>query len=120
MRFAYLTLDEVNHHLALALAIKHNVCLDVQARPEAIQERKFDAVLCDPDSFPAEDRETNFATVLTCPLHNPVAVHSYNFSADQLQVLRARGALIAHRLGTELFVRIVNAVNDARQEKTVA
>jgi hypothetical protein len=115
MRLAYLTLDEVNQHQALTLATEHNVSLDVHARSDAIAEQEFDAVLYDPDSFPARDRQANLRTVLAGPLHHPVAVHSYNFSADQLEVLRARGVIVvvARRLEADVFAEIVNAVSGA-------
>jgi hypothetical protein len=120
MRVVYLTLDEVNQHLASAFADEHGVSLDVQARPEDVGERECDAVLYDPDSFPPDERQANLTTVLACPLHRPVAVHGYDFSADQLHVLRKLGAIVARRLGTEVFARLVTAVRDAHRRQTVA
>jgi hypothetical protein len=120
MRVAYLTLDEVNQHLALAFAAEHDVRLDVYARPEAIGELEYGAVLYDPDSFPPEERQANFTTVLDCPLNRPVAVHSYNFSADQLRVLRRRGAIVARRLRSKVFARLVSAARAAQRRQTVA
>jgi hypothetical protein len=120
MRIAYLTLDEVNGHLALTFADEHDVTLDVQGRPEGIREREYDAVLYDQDSFPQAERSANLTAVLTCPLNRPVAVHSYDFSADQLHVLRCRGAIVARRLRTGLFARLITAVRAARRQQTVA
>jgi len=120
MRFAYLTLDEVNQHLALAFAAEHDVRLDVYARPEAIGELEYGAVLYDPDSVPPGERRANLTTVLDCPLNRPVAVHSYDFSADQLRVLRRRGAIVARRLRSKVFARLVSAVRAAQREQTVA
>lgn len=120
MRLAYLTLDEVNQHLALTFADGHGVCLDVHARPEAITEREYDAVLYDPDSFPASERPANLTTVLACPLNRPVAVHSYDFSADQLHVLRQRGAIVTMRLRADVFARLVNAARAVERGQTVA
>jgi hypothetical protein len=115
-----LTLDEVNQHLALAFADEHNVRLDVQAHAEHIREREYDAVIYDPDSFPRDERWANLTTVLACPLDRPVAVHGYDFSPDQMYVLRKRGAIVARRLGTEVFARLVTAVRDAHRRQTVA
>src|SRR5262245_7053009 len=120
MRIAYLTLDEVNRHLALTLADDHGVSLDVQARPEGIGEREYDAVLYDRDSFPPEERQANLTAVLACPLNKPVAVHGYFFSADQLHVLRQRRAIVTRRLRAEVFARLASAVQAARQQQTVA
>jgi len=120
MRVAYLTLDEVNQHLALTFASEHGARLDVHACPEAIGEREYDAVVYDPDSFPPHERHANLAAVLACPLDRPVAVHGYDFSAEQRQVLRKRGAIVARRLGTEVFARLVNAARAAGRQQTVA
>jgi hypothetical protein len=120
MRVAYLTLDEVNQQLALAFAGEHDVCLDVQARPDDYGDREHDAVIYDPDSFPAGERQANLTTVLACPLNRPVAVHSYDFSADQLHVLRQRGAIVARRLRGDVFARLVTAVRTAQRQHIVA
>jgi hypothetical protein len=120
MRLAYLTLDEVNQHLALAFADEHGVSLDVEQRPNALGEREYAAVLYDPDSFPASERQANLTTVLACPLKRPIAVHSYDFSADQLDALRQRGAIVARRLRADVVARLVNAARAAQRQQTVA
>jgi hypothetical protein len=120
MRIAYLTLDEVNQHLASAFADERGVSLDVQARPENIRNREYDADLCDQDSFPLDERSANLAAVLGRLPNRPVAIHSYDISADQLQVLRRRGAIVARRLGAGMFARLITAVRAARRQHTVA
>ena len=120
MQVAYLTLDEVNQHLALALADEHGASLDVLARPEAIGEGEYDAVLYDPDSFPAGERLANLTTILACPVDRPVAVHGYYFSADHLHVLRQRGAIVAQRLRADVLARLVTAARAAQRRQTVA
>jgi|SRR5262249_52337693 len=120
MRVAYLTLDEVNQHLALDLADQHGVSLDVQARPEDLTERQYDAVLYDPDSFPPHERLANLAAVLACPSDRRVAVHGYAFSTEFLHVLRRCGAIVARRLEDVVFKRLVTAIQAARRQQTVA
>jgi hypothetical protein len=120
MRIAYLTLDEVNQHLAFTFADEQGASLDVHGRPEGISDREYDAVLYDPDSFPQDERTANLTTVLACPLNRPVAVHSYDFSADQLHFLRRRGAIVAHRLGSGVFARLMNSARAARRQRGVA
>ena len=120
MRIAYLTLDEVNQHLALSLAAEQDVRLEVQARPEITNGREFDAVIYDPDSFPSDERAANLTAILACPVGRPVAVHSYDISPEQLQVLRHRGAVVARRLGAGMFARIIAAVHAAQRQQTVA
>jgi hypothetical protein len=120
VRIAYLTLDDFNQHLALGFADEQGATLDVQACPDCIREREYDAVIYDPDSFPPNERSANLTAVLACPLHRPVAVHSYNFSPDQLDLLRRRGAVTARRLGSGVFARLLTSVRAARQQQTVA
>ena len=120
MRIAYLTLDEVNQHLALSLAAEQDVRLEVQARPEITNGREFDAVIYDPDSSPWGERAANLTAILACPVGRPVAVHSYDISPEQLQVLRHRGAVVARRLGAGMFARIIAAVHAAQRQQTVA
>ena len=120
MRVAYLTLDEVNQHLALSFADEHDLLLDVLTRPNGIEERAYDAVLYDPDSFPTGERQANLTTVLACPINRPVAVHEYDFSADQLHYLHQRGAIVARRLRADVFARLVSAIRSAQQRQTVA
>jgi hypothetical protein len=120
MRVAYLTLDEVNQHLALTLADEHDVSLEVEVRPEAIRERKYDAVIYDQDSFSPDERQANLTTVLACPVYRLVAVHSYNFSADQLHDLRRCGAIVARRLRAGVFTRLLTAARARRRQQTVA
>ena len=120
MRVAYLTLDEVNQHLASGFADEHGVNLEVHACPQAIGEREYDAVIYDPGSFSPHERDANLRAVLVCPMDKPLAVHGYDFAPDQLQVLRKRGAIVVRRLGTGVFARLVNAVRAAGRQQTVA
>jgi hypothetical protein len=64
VRIAYLTRDEVNQHAALTFADVQGVSLDIEARPESICGRQYDAVIYDPDSFPPDERAANLTTVL--------------------------------------------------------
>jgi hypothetical protein len=120
MKLAYLTLDEVNQHLALTFADEHGVSLDVQARPEGIRDGEYDAVIFDPESFPPDERPANLMAVLDCQPNRPIAIHGYGFSADQVHALRKRGAIVARRLGTEIFAPLLNAVRAVRRQPTVA
>ena len=120
MRIAYLTFDEVNRHLALALADEHGVSLDVRARPEGIRERDYQAVLYDQGSCPLDEHSANLTAVLACPPHSPVAVHGYEIAADHLQVMRHRGAIVARRLGAGMFARLITAVRAAHRQDSVA
>ena len=56
MRFAYLSLDEVNQALAARLAAAAGVGLDVRTFRDAPPGGRFDAVLYDLDSLPADYR----------------------------------------------------------------
>jgi hypothetical protein len=120
MRFAYLTRDEVNQDLALTFAAEHGVQLEVHARGDALDGREYDAVLCDFDSFPSEEREANLVTLLACPKNKPFAVHTYNLDNGQLQDLRRNGALTVKSLRGELFGRLLAAIREKTWTQTVA
>jgi hypothetical protein len=120
MRIAYLTLDEVNQHLASAFADEYDLRLDVLARPGALGEREYDAVLYDRDSFPLCERLVNLTSILACPIDRPVAVHGYDFSADHLHLLRQRGAIVARRLGANVLARLIDAVRATERPDTAA
>lgn len=120
MRFAYLTLDEVNQHQALTFAGDLDVLLDIHGRPEALEEREYDAMIYDPASFPPSERHANLMAILACPVKGPVAVHSYDFTAEQIRTLRKRGVLVSRRLRLELFVRLRSAVRAFQRQQNVA
>jgi hypothetical protein len=102
------------------LADEHGVSLDVHARPEGIRERDYQAVLYDQDSFPRDEHSANLTAVLACPPHRPVAVHGYEITADHLQAMRHRGAIVARRLGAGMFARLITAVRAAHRQDSVA
>jgi hypothetical protein len=120
VRIPYLTRDEVNQHGAQDFADEHGVSLDIEACPENISGRQYDAVIYDPDSFPPDERCANLTAVLACPLSRPVAVHSYDISPEQLHLLRRRGAIVARRLGAGVLARLLTAIRDAQRQQTVA
>jgi hypothetical protein len=117
MRFAYLTRDEVNQDLALTFAQEKGVELDLHARCETLEGQEYDAVLCDFDSFPSEDRKAN---LVACPKNKPFAVHTYSLETRQLQDLRRAGVLTAKSLRAELFGRLLAVIRDKCRKQTVA
>jgi hypothetical protein len=120
MRFAYLTRDEVNQDLAQAIAAEHGVELDVYARRDIIESREYDAVFCDLDSFPAEERDAILIAMADDRKDQPFALHSYNLEDRQLRLLQRNGVLTGKRLGSELFGRLLAAIQRKRAKQTVA
>jgi hypothetical protein len=120
MRFAYLTLDEVNQDLAQAIAAEHAVDLEVHARHDAIKGREYDAVCCDLDSFPAEEREAYLMALAEDLKNQPIALHSYNLGGRQLRLLHRIGLLSTKSLRSELFGRLLAAIQRKRSKQTVA
>jgi hypothetical protein len=120
MRFAYLTRDEVNQDLAQAIAAEHGVEIDMHARRDTIEGRKYDAVFCDLDSFPAEEREANIVALADDRTDQPFALHSYNLEDRHLRLLQRNGVLTGKRLGSELFSRLLAAIQRKRSKQTVA
>jgi hypothetical protein len=120
MRFAYLTFDEVNENLAQKFAKTHGVDLDPHFRSDTIAGPEYDAVLCDLDSLPPDEREANLTAVLTYSLSRAVAVHSYNLEAHQRRLLRRRNVIVARRLRAKVFGRLVAVVRAGRPQQTMA
>jgi hypothetical protein len=120
MQFAYLTRDEVNQELALAFAAEHDVNLEVYARFDGIVGQDSDAVLCDLDSFPAEERKTNLATLAMGSKCKPIALHSYNLDDEQRRLLHHNGVLTARRLRGVLFSRLLATLRQGPSTQTVA
>jgi hypothetical protein len=120
MRFAYLTRDEVNQDLAARFAAEHDIELEIFAQFDALVERIFDAVLCDLDSFYADDREMNFGALVIGSKHKPVALHSYNLDDQERRFLYQSGVLTARSLRGALFSRLATAVRQRRGSHSVA
>jgi hypothetical protein len=120
MRFAYLTRDEVNQDVALTLAAEQGANLDVHVHPDALKEGEYDAVFWDVDSFPAEERAANLASLADGPLNKPFGLHSYNLDAQELRLLQRNGVLTAKVLRGELFDRLQAVIRRRNQTQTVA
>src|SRR5262249_34555289 len=119
-RIAYLTRDEVNQDLAQTIADEHGVKLDVHARCDVIEGRDYDAVCCDLDSFPAEEREANLMALADGLKIQPIALHSYNLDHLHLRLLQRIGVLSAKSLRSELFGRLLAAIQRKRRKQSVA
>jgi hypothetical protein len=120
MQFAYLTFDEVNEHLAQEFAKTHGVHLDWHFRPDTITGREYDAVLCDLDSLPPDEREANLSALLTYSYSRAVAVHSYNLEAQQRRLLRRRNVIVARRLRAKVCGRLVAAVRTSLDQYSLS
>jgi hypothetical protein len=112
MQIAYLTLDEVNWHLAAQFALACGAELEQVLPKDPEPDGRFDAVLYDWDSLPPRQREQFLSRLLAGPLLCPVAVHSYNLDEDRVATLRRHGVAVHARLETEVF----QCLHSAREE----
>jgi hypothetical protein len=122
MRIAYLTTDEVNKDLALRLAAQwHMTVCPLEPRDPPL-DGEFDAVLCDWDHWPTDQRPKTLNGASATSVRRPVAVHSYGVEKHQARALRRMGILFFDRLGPRTLLELQRAVNQARalrqQEKT--
>jgi hypothetical protein len=114
MRCAYLTTDEVNTALAGEWALEYGITLFPLAPKEGLTGREYDAVLCDWDFWPAEQRRELLADLVNGPPPCPWAVHGHNVDEDALTVLRRRGVAVHGHLDPEVFPHLRLAVLRAR------
>lgn len=120
MRYAYVTLDEVNQNLAERLARKSGIELDVLALNGAAPAAPFDAVLYDLDFLPPDLCQTILADLELGRSIEPVAVHSYKLSVRQVWALRRQGVIVARRLRSAVFAQLQAAVAARRASKAEA
>src|SRR6516162_9027732 len=103
MRFAYLSLDVDNQRLAERFADAAGVTLDVRTGREVAPALAFDAVLCDLDSLPADERERLLADLLAGRRAGPVAVHGRHLTAEQELALWHEGVCLFRYLEANVF-----------------
>jgi hypothetical protein len=103
MRIAYLTLDDVNQELALELAARWGIRMDVLSPRDSFPEGALDLVLYDLDHWPEPERQQALSRLLDGPAPHPTAVHSYNLDERQVKALRGRGVAVYRRLGAAVF-----------------
>jgi len=116
MRIAYRTTDEVNPDLARRWAQMCG-CQVIPLSPhDPLPNGDFDAVIYDLDHLLPPLRQQVLTTLLSGPLHGPVAVHSYNLRQRQADALRARGVMVRRRLEREIFARLRREVSRIRAE----
>jgi hypothetical protein len=63
----------------------------------------------DLDFLPADYRARLLAAHTTARSGALIAIHSYNLTSGQRRRLRRRGVVVARRLGSSLFARLVAA-----------
>jgi hypothetical protein len=122
MRIAYLTTDEVNKELALRLAAERQVTLCCLEPRDPPPDGEFDAVLCDWDHWPADQRPKGLDDVPARPVGHALALHGYGLEQDQARALRRRGVLLFKRLEPKTFLELKRAADQARalrEEETV-
>jgi hypothetical protein len=106
MRIAYLSTDEVNVHLAGAMAAACGLTLCPLA-PKDPPPEEFDALLCDGDSWPVGQQPEELAE-----LHaGAVAVHGYHLEGGQAESLCRHGVAVYRRLQPKVFRFLRRAVH---------
>jgi hypothetical protein len=103
MKIAYVTTDEVNRYMAKRLARAYGLKLSWVPRRDAAADGQFDAIIYDLDYLPAEEQVRALAALVTRPLSQPAAVHSYHLEKPQKEALRANGVAVYRRLVRKLF-----------------
>jgi hypothetical protein len=110
MRYAYLTLDEVNQDWAERLAAQVDAELDFVSPRDILAAGPFDALLVDLDSLPPGYRKVVLDDLLAGKQEAQTAVHSYHLRIRDARVLRRRGVIVARRLEGEIIQRLRKAL----------
>ena len=103
MRIAYLTLDEVNEHLATLMAGECGATLFRLMPRDPKPDGEFDAVLYDLDSLPPRQQQELLSMLLSSRPFRPVGVHSYRLEEDEAAALRRHGLVVSRRVETAVF-----------------
>jgi hypothetical protein len=107
MRCAYLSTDEVNQALAVAMAVECGVTLYALAPRDGPPDGSYDVVVCDWDSWPAQGRRDFLARL---PFGSPTrcaVVHGYYLTDEEAATLIQNGVLVHRVLQPELFQSLV-------------
>jgi hypothetical protein len=109
MLIAYLTGDEVNADLAGRMAEDCGATLCLLSFNDAPVDGRFDAVVYDLDYSPPPWREATLAKLVAGPSAIPVAVHSFNLEASQVEALYGNGVEVYRRLDRLVFQNLALA-----------
>jgi hypothetical protein len=118
MRYAYLTLDQVNQDWAERLAAQAGAELEVVSPRDILAAGPFDALLIDLDSLPPGYRKAALDDLLAGKEARQTAVHSYHLRIRDARVLRRRGVIVARRLEVKIFQRLRKTLAVQLEEKT--
>jgi hypothetical protein len=110
MRIAYLSTDEVNVHLAEAMASVCGLTLCPLAPKDSPLKEEFDAVLYDWDSWPADRKQEVLAQLPAGRRACAVAVHGYNLEDGQAEALRRHTVAVYRRLQPRVFRSLRRAI----------
>jgi hypothetical protein len=119
MRVAYLTTDEVNRELALAMAEKCGLTLCPLEPRDGPPTRDYDAILYDWDSWPTGQRQEALAAMLVGPLPHAVALHGYGLPDDQAETLRRHTVAVYRRLQPRAFRFLRRAIRVVRAARSL-
>jgi hypothetical protein len=119
MRIAYLSTDEVNVHLAEAMASACGLTLCPLAPKDLPPNEEFDAVLYDWDSWPVDRRQEVLAQPPSVRPACAVAAHGYNLEDGQAEALRRNAVVVYRRLRPRVFRFLLRAIRAVRASQAL-
>ncbi len=117
MRIAYINKDEVNRELASRMAAKHSAAVCSRLGNDPPRDGEFDAVNYNLHDVARDLRATLVERLCRGAPDQPAAVHGYDITDHQLQVLRQNGIAAARRIDADLVRSVCKA---ARRRKRAA
>jgi hypothetical protein len=103
MRIAYLTIDEVNQHLAQHLAGTLGARLEVLWPQDGLPDGSFDAVVYDLDCLPYPERQDVLSRLLSGSVSHPTLVHSYHLGDEHIERLASHGVAVLRSISSRLI-----------------
>jgi hypothetical protein len=116
MRIAYLTTDRLNRELAVRAAESCGADLDLTLPVTDRSPGPSAATLYDLDHLEAEHRQSVLDDLISGPSPSPAAVHSSDLQDEVVAALRARGVVVSHGVGPEVFQQLCRLAAPRREE----
>ena len=117
MFICYVSLDDVNQHIAAEAAEEYGATVDFCASQAELPVMPCDAVMYDLDNLPSGDHRRILNELRSGPAKRVSAVHSYNLKAADAEALRRNGVVVRRRLQRNWLTHLIRGKVQRAQER---